>query len=53
MGFETSYVFLIYVYIYWVYHSSTARLQERTPHIERGKKVYDNMGLEMHIIGEW
>jgi hypothetical protein len=33
---------------YRVYQNSTAKLQERTPHIERGKKVYDNMGPEMH-----
>jgi hypothetical protein len=25
-----------------------AKLQELTPHIERGKKGYDNMGLEMN-----
>jgi hypothetical protein len=35
-------------YIYRVYQNSTAKLQDRTPHIKRRKKVYDNMVLEMH-----
>jgi hypothetical protein len=34
--------------IYRVYQNSTAKLQERTPHIERRKQVYDNTGREMH-----
>jgi hypothetical protein len=36
------------LWIYRVYHNSMAELQEQTPHIERRKKVYDNMGPEMH-----
>jgi hypothetical protein len=35
-------------FIYRVYQNSTTKLQERAPHIERGKKVYDNMVPEMH-----
>jgi hypothetical protein len=38
--------------IYRVYHNSTAKLQKRTPHVERRKKVYDNLGPEMHMITE-
>jgi hypothetical protein len=34
--------------LYRMYQNSTAKLQERTPHMERRKKVYDNMGPEMH-----
>jgi hypothetical protein len=45
MNIQTHYVC---VYIYRVYQNSAAKLQERTPHTERRKKVYDNMGLEMH-----
>jgi hypothetical protein len=34
--------------LYRMYQNSTAKLEERTPHIETRNKVYDNMGLEMH-----
>jgi hypothetical protein len=36
------------LHVYRVYQNSTAKLQERTPHIETRNKVYDNMGPEMH-----
>jgi hypothetical protein len=42
------YLVKIDIWIYRVYQNSTAKLQERTPHIERRKQVYDNMGPEMH-----
>jgi hypothetical protein len=31
-----------------VYQNSTAKLREWIPHIERRKKGYDNMGLDMY-----
>jgi hypothetical protein len=34
--------------IYRVFQYSTAKLRDRTPHVERRKKVYDNMVPEMH-----
>jgi hypothetical protein len=34
--------------IYRMYQNSTAKLQERIPHIERRKKGYDNLVTEMY-----
>jgi hypothetical protein len=33
-----------------MYQNSAAKLQDWTPHIERRKKGYDNMGPEMQNI---
>jgi hypothetical protein len=53
-SFCTSSIFVHYLsffsslILYRVYQNSTAKLQEWIPHVERQRKVYDNMGPEMY-----